>query len=245
MGLLTPLVREFEDRIWVCSPGQLAGWLSDYSGRRRVAGVGLSEILAEQTDELLAVCIRKGLLVKEAYRELIWERYSRGTPRLADWFGRIGRSYGHHVPEDSIEELVQDLHLRLCKCRLENYDPELGAFEGYLYRIAHRLFLDTLRRRRLQPLPEGCEPEGPEDVELFAAELAEEIRTLPGDEQSVLEGLLAEKSVGEIAEELGRPIQHVYRLRDKARKRLARRWSLASEGVPGLLGRCGPFEKSE
>jgi RNA polymerase sigma factor (sigma-70 family) len=218
-------VEEFEQNVWCCSPEQLRVWLPKFNRQCQLLKRTLSTVLAEQSDETLALAIRKGLLVAEVYRELIWNRYIEPKSLLSAWLRRIGRFYGCRLTEEDTDNLGQQLHVRLLKNRFKNYDPQ-QTFDRYLFGIAKNLFLDSRREKQYRQLDNDFEPAEPESQEGIRQELEETISNLPEKQQLVLSDLLNGETVAEIAAKRGWPLHKVYRLRTTAIASLRKRWEL-------------------
>jgi len=108
------------------------------------------------------------------------------------------------------DDLTQEALLRMLE-HLPDFLPLPGArFEGWIFRIAYRLFLDEKRRRPSLPLPdwECADPSaGPEDAAVEgerAAAVRKAVRRLP-DEQRAMVTMRYELDMGyrDIARALG------------------------------------------
>src|SRR5574337_896079 len=89
-------------------------------------------------DEQLAMLVQKG--DKEMFGELI-DRYDKKMKRYCTKF-----FYGHH----NIEDLVQEVFLKAYQ-NILSFRPD-QKFSSWIYRIAHNLFINTLKKKLRNPL---------------------------------------------------------------------------------------------
>lgn len=110
---------------------------------------------------------------------------------------------------EEAEDYLQDCFLNLFQ-QIQKYDPEKGAFEGWLYRLSTNVILQQLRKQKrsvsLYLMDEVPEPEIENvELELISDEaLQEAISSLPDGYRMVLNLAIFEKwSHQQIADELG------------------------------------------
>jgi RNA polymerase sigma-70 factor (ECF subfamily) len=212
------LAQQIEDWVWDYAEGELdqlqaevAAWLA----RERV---DLRRLLAEQSDETLALAVRKGFFEAAAFTELFRNRYEA---RLVRWFRRWG------VEQNAVFDLTQEVFLRFREDGLKRYNPD-RPFGSYLYAAAHNLWVAREYRRRrpaladdldTRPAPGGVveEAERREAEERLGAALAR----LPADLRAVAELLFDGVPADEAARRLGTTVKRVYGRAHRARRRLA------------------------
>ena len=127
-------------------------------------------------DELLVIRCQLG--ERRAFDELV-----------ARWATPVA-GYARHVSEDgdAAAELTQDIWLRVLRGIHRLHDP--ARFRSWLFGIAHRAFIDTLRRRYRAFPPSGddadqlAEEEPPEDHDREAMERG--LARLPPVEREIL-----------------------------------------------------------
>jgi RNA polymerase sigma-70 factor (ECF subfamily) len=141
------------------------------------------------------------------------------------WQGRVV-PYLHRLVGDpaTAEDLFQESFLRALEGRARRWTSPSG-FSGWLFRVATRLGLDTLRRRRRHPLgpidPEPAAGAPPRDHEL-ADELRRAVAALPDSLRTVfLLRAQEEQTYAEIARTLGVSEVAVRSRMFYARRRLA------------------------
>lgn len=98
--------------------------------RKQVDGLG--------SDEQLMVSVARG---DDSALELLYDRYSAQVRGLAL---RILQE------RTAAEEVVQETFWRVWS-HAGSYESEQGSFRNWLFTIAHRLALDTVRRRKARP----------------------------------------------------------------------------------------------
>lgn len=149
----------------------------------------------------------ESVLGKEGLAELA----SAYGPRLTGFFRSLG------ADSRSAEDLTQELFLKLMKTQAQ-YE-ERGQIQAYLFRMAHRLWIDESRVRRPRIVGEPSEedwlrrrePEpGPFELCLREDEkqkLLDAVASLPEPQRIVFEmGVLRGLRYREIAETLGIPV---------------------------------------
>jgi RNA polymerase sigma-70 factor (ECF subfamily) len=149
------------------------------------------------------------------------------------------RAHGAHDPED----LTQDVFVAVVR-GLDSFVGDERAFRSWILTIAHRRLVDELRRRGRRPVDSLDEVEMPDrpstsSVEdeslarLQASGVLSAIHELTPDQRSVLLlRLLADLSVPEIAEVVGKPVSAVKALLRRGRASLLTR-----------LGELGPVSQ--
>lgn len=186
------------------------------------------------SDERLAERAREGS--GEAFGELV-RRYERP---LCSLIGRMVRD------RQQAEDLAQEAFVRAWR-KLHTYDPA-RPFRSWMFKIAHNLTLDSLRRAQLDTVSletpddesfdpiarlsdEGVDPEAQAHQRRAIEELERAIGKLRPEHREVLllrfrDGL----SYDEIAEVLAMPLGTVKTHLHRARKQLAARMDAAGYG---------------
>jgi RNA polymerase sigma factor (sigma-70 family) len=142
------------------------------------------------------------------------------------------RSWGAN-PDDA-EDVLQDLWVRFWRCPPASFDPDAGSLRAYLSGCAYRRWLDLLRspqRRPMNALPDehalvSGSPQPLEEICLNerAALINTAIGEFTPDEQRLVRLFLVEElSIADVAREVERPYQAVYRLILRLRQELIRR----------------------
>lgn len=104
-----------------------------------------------------------------------WDGFVRRYARVV--FAAVQRRLGHTASPDEVDDVAQDVFLRLCKADyrlLRTYDPSRAALSTWLTVIASSAAIDHLRRRKppelaLDAVPEehlAEEPRLPETVHI-------------------------------------------------------------------------------
>jgi RNA polymerase sigma factor (sigma-70 family) len=241
---LTVLADRFETWTWDLSAPELQDREDEFLEECAGGGVCLDRVLAEQSDETLALAVQKRFCGKAAFVELFVTRYG---PDLLRWFSRWERNYRRDYHREL--DLAQELVLKFLKdpAKLDRYDPS-RTFAHWLHVVARNLWIaQVVRRHQPQPtdvLPEAAVGITPEE-ELFARELSgrldEALPRLPPDRRQVMELTLQGLLPGDIARQLGWPIRKVYRVLCQARKWLIEELSLSPPPSPrGRPKRPGP-----
>ncbi len=155
---------------------------------------------AQRADEdTLLVAVARGDVeaLRQIYRAFERPLYSLGIRWLTD--------------PKAAEEMVQEVTLRMWR-RADRYDPAKGAASSWIFGIARNVAADIARTNRKLPTPmeeprlESAEP-WDEDEVWTGWQVARALRTLPPEQQSVLELAYAnEMTQSEIAEHLDVPL---------------------------------------
>jgi RNA polymerase sigma-70 factor (ECF subfamily) len=220
-----------EELIWGLSPEVLAA--AEPAARELVAaaGVPLAEVLAEMSDESLALAVQKRFLRREAFEECLVKRQEA---RLQRWFtARTGsREHG--------QDLTQELYVHLLGNRgLGSYDPS-RPFSAWLWTVAHHLWVNFIRRRRDQPgltfdLEDPRRGTDPTLDEVVVRELEGRLEAalagLPELQQRILRGAMAGQTADGLAEELGLPKSAVYQNLFRARRQAEEIMGLPAAGA--------------
>jgi RNA polymerase sigma-70 factor (ECF subfamily) len=211
-------VELLEKQVWQDPPDRLTELESTLPARLAGCRLRAAEVLAEFSDESLALAIQKSFLWKQAFEELFVNRY---TTYLARWFYQWGMN------PDQGQELMQQLFCRFLDTRLASFQPD-RSFRSYLWQVARNRYIDALRRaHKGYPLETITEPptgaEGPED-EAVRRETERSIEAallrLPPTEQRVLRETMNGHSADEIAALLNLPKSRVFVLLFRARRRM-------------------------
>jgi len=96
-----------------------------------------------------------------------WDRFVRRYARVV--FAAVQRRLGDRAAPDDVDDVAQDVFLRLCKSDyrlLRTYDPKRAAISTWLTVIATSVAIDHLRRRKppasaLDAVPEESLAEEP------------------------------------------------------------------------------------
>jgi RNA polymerase sigma-70 factor (ECF subfamily) len=109
-------------------------------------------------------------------------------------------------------DLLQELFIRLAR----GVTPELRSEKAFLYRLAHNLSIDWLRRRKvrrdseerlIRELQEATPTAPDPDAALLGRSFAEAMKTLPDDQRTILQLKLWDGlTFDEIAEAQGIPL---------------------------------------
>jgi RNA polymerase sigma-70 factor (ECF subfamily) len=180
---------------------------------------------------------------REASDEALMARYADGDGEaFTELFDRYEpRAYAYFLRRtgtpDRAEDLYQELFLRIHRAR-DDFDPA-RPFAPWLFRIAHRLLVDDLRRaHRAHELPSaGAEwaSEGPSSEERLAERelLGQALAGLSEEDRHIL---LAAKWEGvgyaELAAELGKSAAAVRKAASRALRRLRSAPLLAGTFAP-------------
>jgi len=211
-------VDPLETRIWDESARPLDEWEPDFRDNLKKAGLRPSEVLAELSDESLALAVQKGILRKEAFEELFVNRY---TSYLARWFFRWG------VSVDSGRELIQQFFCQLLEKHLATFQPERN-FRVYLYQAAWHLWVDHLRQSgktlSLEGLPEPLSGDTSPEEQILGLELLQRfdaaLARMPATQREVLRRTMDRQSANEISLIMKIPKQRVFMLLFRARRRM-------------------------
>ncbi|MDD5109735.1 MAG: sigma-70 family RNA polymerase sigma factor [Patescibacteria group bacterium] len=95
--------------------------------------------MAERTDEDIAIQVQRG--DGQAFGILV-ERYESKMLRYARRF-----LFGYEDAEDTVQEAFLKAYVNI-----RSFDPK-RKFSPWLYRIAHNEFINTIKRKRREPIP--------------------------------------------------------------------------------------------
>lgn len=166
-----------ERQLWRCARRRLAALRAGLPARLATAGVTLTQVLARLSDEALALAVRKDFLADEAFEELFVNRYQQPFYR---WYRRRGAQ-----PADAAD-LVGTLIYNFYKNRFRTYrarGPRSCTVRAYLWRAAHNLHIQWLRKQLPGPLDSCPEPlayEPTPEQQLLGAELEEQLEAALG-----------------------------------------------------------------
>ena len=177
-----------------------------------------------RTDNELAVAVREGK--PDLYAEII-ERYQ------GKLFAYLYRMIGNR---DEAEDLLQDVFIKAYK-NLNSFDVD-RKFSSWIYRIAHNEAVNYIKRKSLKrfiswedisstrdKLESSSSEEGADDAwarKEIRQEVSEALKKLPAKYKEVLLlRFFSDKSYEEISEILGRPVNTVGTLINRAKKKLA------------------------
>jgi RNA polymerase sigma-70 factor, ECF subfamily len=155
----------------------------------------------------------------EAYREVV-ARF--GDPLYGYIYGITG---DHHLSED----ILSETYLRMVE-KIDSYEFYGAPFKSWLYRIAHNLAINALKRTRrvvgveaLEAMPADDDPEATvaaradvEELRVALAELTEE------QQQVVLLRFVAGQSTGEVAQALDKTENAIKQMQFRALRSLGR-----------------------
>jgi RNA polymerase sigma factor (sigma-70 family) len=237
---LTVLIDRFEKSVWDLDDVDLQKRECEFREGCAEAGARLDAILAEQSDETLALAVQKRFLRKEVCTEL-FRRYEH---RLIAWFSRW--RFSRWGTADEALDLTQEMFLKLYRKGLAKYDPS-RPFCSYLRSAAYHLWVARERGRPRPvlrndfenvPAPGGVH-QNPvwDELEMFEAKarLERALKQLPEGLSAVLELCLDGLSADEIVNRLNVTKQQVYRRLHRARGLLAE--LLGIELAPSNWGR--------
>jgi RNA polymerase sigma factor (sigma-70 family) len=245
---LTVLIDRFEESVWDLDAVDLQKRECDFQEACAPAGTRLDAILAEQSDETLALAVQKRFLCKEVFTEL-FQRYEH---RLIAWFSRW--RFSRWGTADEAFDLTQEMFLKLYRKGLATYDPS-RPFCCYLRSAAYHLWIARERGRPrpvLQndfedvPAPGGVH-QNPvlDELEMLEAKarLERALKQLPEGLSAVLELCLDGLSADEIVNRFHITKQQVYRRLHRARELLAE--LLGIELPPSNRGRKPKKDQTE
>jgi len=208
-----------ECRIWQCGNSSLQELDVSVCTRLAELGIPLTELLAEMSDESLALCVRDGNLLHLVFEQLFVKRYLEYLKR---WLVRWGAEF------DVAEDLSQQMLVQFYENRLRNFDPERN-FRVYLRQAAYNLWVQHWRSQQHRQHSLSAMDDTPareEQPEQIAQnrELAEQIQAallrLPEDQRRVLEQTMEGKTADQIAEALNLPKRAVFNRLFRARRRV-------------------------
>jgi RNA polymerase sigma factor (sigma-70 family) len=220
-----------EEVIWSATAEQLIASEAVLRSYLAAADCNLAAVLAELSDEGLALAVKKNVFRKPAFEEWLVHRYERSLLR---WFFRRTGNW------DRAQDLTQQLYLKLLTpAVLEKYNPEC-LFRPWLWAIAHNLWADEMRRSSQLVHVVDLEQRdgGPDPVEEAASrELAQRIevalQSLPEVKQRILRGAMAGQTADDLARDLRLPKQRIFQFLFRARRQVERALGLESGGPAG------------
>jgi RNA polymerase sigma-70 factor (ECF subfamily) len=225
---LISLAESLQESIWTLTADQLCLQQAGFRESLARRGVSLDAVLAELSDESLALMFRAGFLAAEAFTLLMVDRYG---PYMTRWLARWGTE-----PNQALD-LIQQIYLSFYEGGLASYRPE-QSFRAYLRRAVYYLWVAKVcRARKHSPLDQAPEPvslqAGPEQALLdqeAAQHIDEALGQLPPREQAVVRETMAGQSADEIARILGLRKQQVFMSLFRGRRRLEQLLSLPRKG---------------
>jgi RNA polymerase sigma-70 factor (ECF subfamily) len=153
------------------------------------------------------------------------------------WHGPI-RQYARHLSDDdTADDIAQDIWLRVLRGIGRLRDP--AKLRAWLFGIAHRTWIDTLRTRYAAPVasidevdqPELPDPMAADELEQELAAVERELSRLPAIEREALTLFyLRELSLHEIAQALDIPVGTVKSRLHRARRMLRRELTSKGDG---------------
>lgn len=202
-----------------------------HAPRRATDGKTLGELLAEQSDAVLAAALRFAKCRNEIIEELLVVRH---RPQLI----RLLRAFG--ADAHTAENLVQDLCANVLQGALDNFDAD-EEFGRYVRTMVRNLYRSSVRRRQPVFTEDMLDRIGPDTVdqevelrEMFTRFEAA-IQSMPPLERRVMRMTCDGWQPKDIATELGLPASHVYPVLADCRRRLTH--ELAPELPPPTRGR--------
>jgi RNA polymerase sigma-70 factor, ECF subfamily len=162
----------------------------------------------------------------EAYREVV-ARF--GDPLYGYIYGITG---DHHLSED----ILSETYLRMVE-KIDSYEFYGAPFKSWLYRIAHNLAINALKRTQrvvgveaLEAMPAADDPETTVAARADVEELREALAELTEEQQQVvLLRFVAGQSTGEVAQALDKSENAIKQMQFRALRSLGR-----------LIGQRGP-----
>ena len=165
----------------------------------------------------------------EANERLLVEAAQRDPRRFAELYElHFHRVYAYVVKRvqnrEEAEDITSDVFHQALS-RIKSFEWRGVPFSAWLVRIAANAIADRWKqaaRQNSEPLPDDLEDKSPraKDIEKRAA-LFQMVETLPADQRRVVEMRFAEqKSIREIAEEIGRTEGAVKQLQFRALEKL-------------------------
>jgi RNA polymerase sigma factor (sigma-70 family) len=210
--------------LWQWEPARLRALEPVLPELLRALGLSAGEVLAEVSDEGLALAVQKEFLLKPAFEELFVNRY---TEPLHRWFLHWKADW-HRV-----EDLTQQLLVAFYERRLRSYRPE-HSFRAYLRQSAYNLWVQkTYRARQARPLEGVPEPAaaGAEQAVLvreMERRLGEAMSRLPPEQRRVLAASMEGRTAEEIARDIGRTRRAAFMLLFRARRAVEADLGIAS-----------------
>lgn len=170
-----------------------------------------------------------GARLAAADESALEDAYTEFAPAVLSYVSR-------YVGRDEAEDVVQRTFLDAWR-NADRYDPR-QRFSGWLFTIAHRRAIDTLRTRRhrvvdVDSVRELAGEDGRETAERFAdaADVRAAVARLPDHEREVVElTYFADLSQKEIADRLGVPLGTVKARASRGTRRLGEMIRANQEG---------------
>jgi RNA polymerase sigma factor (sigma-70 family) len=196
-----------EPLIWQDTPEQLRAREASLAARFHSLIVTVKEVLGEFSDEGLILAIQKGFLAKEAFEELLENRYKK---RLFRWCAHWGLTF-----EDT-EDLTHTVFLKFWMSGFDSYQAQGKSdnFRSFLWTVAYHQWLQDRRTKKpifLDRCPEASTNghSGEHRAQELEEQLEVALRRLPDLDQRVMRAALAKRTLPEIASELGLTYQAV------------------------------------
>jgi RNA polymerase sigma factor (sigma-70 family) len=187
----------------------------------RESGRPLDALLPLLSDETRADMVRRDVFRRPAYEQLMVKEYERV---MRGWL--YGAANGDPA---RLDDLVQDVHVKMWMDRLGSYDPARGSFRAWLKTVCRHHGVEAWRRRPLPSLPPealpdrgGREPSPPEaaGAREEAANLVAAVERLPEPQRQVVRLREQGERFATIAARVGRPLSTVFMLFQRAQARL-------------------------
>jgi len=166
----------------------------------------------------------------QAWREFV-EQYGR---RLLGFFTKRG------VAREDAEELTQDVFVRISKC-IPVFREQRGSAHNWIFTIASRIWIDTLRRWRRRPTFQAIKDIEPETL---AAEFTEEYLDRIVEEALENTRLRLQREKPNSAERAFRIFHRNWREK-VSRKQIAREVGMSEPAVGMVILRVQPVFKDE
>lgn len=248
MGPLTSkkLAKALDELIRQSSAETLQVWEPVILHGLSAVGLSVAAVLHEEeeiSESSLVLACKHRFFFKYAFDELL-------RIRSEAWLKNLFRKWG--TPVDQVEDVVHSLYIDLLEGALDTYDREKGIFRRWLITVAYHHCVSEVHRWRrrhrlvsLDGLPEPYAAGLSPDSEVEYRELEERMKSalgrFPPDERQVLTLTMNGRLPDEIAHEMGVPIQKVYQLRFKARRRMEQELVfLSEEGSKQRVQPSGP-----
>jgi RNA polymerase sigma factor (sigma-70 family) len=235
---LTALAESLHEQLWDLDAAELRALETPLLARLAAQGVSLAAVLAELSDESLALAFRAGFVAAEAFTALLVDRYG---PYLARW----------GTESHEALDMIQQVHVSFYERGLAFFRPA-AIFRAYLRRSVYHLWVQKVCREKQPRSLDGCEepvsPRPDPEQALLDREAAERIdealRQLPPREQSVVRETMAGKSAAEVAQALGLRKRQVFMSLFRGRRNLEKMLSLPSRKSRLTKDRPPPFAES-
>lgn len=218
-----------EPLVWQYKPEQLRALQGVLATQLAALGVPIKEVLAHLSDEGLILAVQKGFLVKEAFEELLENRYKKLLFRWCYYWG---------LTFEDAEDLAHTLFLKFWMSRFGSYGA-LGEnrdnFRSYLWTAAYHRWLQERRKKKPDFLA-GCPEPSSGGRGAGVRELQEQLEAalcrLPEPDQRIMRAKLDGRTLPEIAAELGLTYQAVAMRLFRARNFLEQELGLPQRGRP-------------